>query len=332
MELIRGLHNIKPKHRGCVLTIGNFDGVHLGHQAVLARVREQAATYGVPAAVMIFEPQPLELFAPEKAPARLSRWQDKFRALSDNGMDRVLLTQFNARFANLTAEQFIEDVLVAKLGVKLLVVGDDFRFGKGRTGDFKLLQQAGKHFGFDVIDTASYRTEEIRVSSTAIRSALATADFAAAERMLGRPFSFVGRVRHGAKRGRTIGFPTANIALQRLHSPLHGVYMVNVETAGKLYGGVANVGRKPTVAGDKELLEVHIFDFQPTAAMPDLYGQTLRVTPLVWLRDEQQFADFAALQAQIKADADTARALFAAMHDEQNNSDSAAAELTNSSK
>ncbi|MCH8492578.1 MAG: bifunctional riboflavin kinase/FAD synthetase [Idiomarina sp.] len=315
MELIRGLHNIAARHRGCVLTIGNFDGVHLGHQAVLANVRAQAQALQVPAAVMIFEPQPLELFAPHKAPARLSRWQDKYRMLAACGIDRLLLTQFNQRFANLTAEQFIEEVLVKQLGVKLLVVGDDFRFGKGRTGDFKLLQAAGETFGFQVIDTTSYRTENIRVSSTAIRSALVTADFAAAEHMLGRPFEFTGRVRHGAKRGRTIGFPTANIALQRQRSPLTGVFAVNVKIAGdpasQSYGGVANIGRKPTVNGERELLEVHLFDYPASAGPDDLYGKQLTVTPLLWLRDEHKFASFEALQKQIIEDAEAARAFLA---------------------
>lgn len=297
-----------------MLTIGNFDGVHLGHQAVLANVRAQAKILGLPAAVMIFEPQPLELFAPMKAPARLSRWQDKYRLLANCGMDRLLLTQFNQRFANLTAEQFIEEVLVKQLGVKLLVVGDDFRFGQGRSGDFALLQEAGKRFNFTVVDTASYRTEDIRVSSTAVRSALATADFAAAEHMLGRPFAFSGRVRHGAKRGRTIGFPTANIALQRQRSPLHGVFAVNVQIAGddasQIYGGVANIGRKPTVNGDRELLEVHLFAYQPQHN-DDLYGKQLTVTPLLWLRDERKFASFAELQEQIITDAQAAQAYLA---------------------
>ncbi|EGN74686.1 riboflavin kinase/FMN adenylyltransferase [Idiomarina sp. A28L] len=312
MELIRGLHNIAARHRGCVLTIGNFDGVHLGHQAVLARVREQAERLHVPAAVMIFEPQPLELFAPHRAPARLSRWQDKWQMFRQCGMDRMLITQFNQRFASLTAEAFIEQVLVAQLGVKLLVVGDDFRFGKGRSGDFALLQEAGKRLGFSVIDTKSYRTENIRVSSTAIRSALETADFAAAEHMLGRPFSFTGRVRHGEKRGRTIGFPTANIALQRQQSPLKGVFAVTAEVSGKVYGGVANIGRKPTVNGERELLEVHLFGFQPTPELPDLYGKALTVTPLVWLRDEHKFNSFPELQNQIQQDAEAARAYLAA--------------------
>ncbi|RUO32805.1 bifunctional riboflavin kinase/FAD synthetase [Aliidiomarina sanyensis] len=310
MELIRGLHNIRPEHRGCVLTIGNFDGVHLGHQAVLEQVHAQALARKVPSVAMIFEPQPLELFAPDRAPARLYRWQDKYKHIAECGVDRLLLTQFNARFANLTAEAFIEDVLVGKLGVSLLVVGDDFRFGKARTGDFNLLKQAAKHFGFEVIDTQSYRTESIRVSSTAIRSALTTADFETAARMLGRPYAISGRVRHGAKKGRTIGFPTANVALHRLHNPLRGVYAVGLETAHHVYAGVANIGRKPTVAGTEELLEVHLFDFPGPRDSAELYGEQVLVTPLAWLRAEKKFASFDALHAQIIEDAALARALL----------------------
>ncbi|TRW50286.1 bifunctional riboflavin kinase/FAD synthetase [Aliidiomarina halalkaliphila] len=310
MELIRGLHNIRPEHRGCVLTIGNFDGVHLGHQAVLEQVHAQAEARHVPSVAMIFEPQPLELFAPGRAPARLYRWQDKYRHIAECGIDRLLLTQFNKRFANLSAEDFIEQVLVTQLGVSLLVVGDDFRFGKGRTGDFALLKKAADHFGFAVIDTQSYRTESIRVSSTAIRSALTTADFESAASMLGRPYAIYGRVRHGEKRGRTIGFPTANIGLHRLHPPLRGVYAVGLETENHVYAGVANIGRKPTVNGTEELLEVHLFEFPGPNDSAELYGQNVVVTPLAWLREERRFESFAALQAQITEDATLARALL----------------------
>lgn len=226
MELIRGIHNIKAHHSGCVLTIGNFDGVHLGHQAVLRQVSEQAAKLGLPATVMTFEPQPLELFAKEKAPARLTRLRDKFVQLSKLNIERLLCVNFNKRFANQTPDEFISDLLVKRLGVKFLVVGDDFCFGKGRKGNFKMLKEAGEKHGFEVVSTQSFCLEQLRVSSTAIREALASDELNSAAEMLGRDYSISGRVSHGRKLGRTIGFPTANIPLKRCVSPVSGVYVV----------------------------------------------------------------------------------------------------------
>lgn len=298
MQLIRGIHNIRPEHRGCVLTIGNFDGVHLGHQAVLAQVRAQARARGLPAMVMTFEPQPQELFQPDRAPARLTNLREKHDALAQQGIERHLVVHFNQRFANQPARDFIEQVLVAQLGVKFLVVGDDFRFGKGREGDFTMLQQAGRELGFEVVDTQSYRRQQERVSSTATRRALAAGDFAQAEALLGRAYAFQGRVVHGQKKGRTIGYPTANIQLKRLHSPLQGVFAVQVQiNDGKMYAGVANIGRRPTLNGKQMQIEVHLFDFNG-----DLYGQQLRVIPKQFIRAEQRFADFRQLQQQIAAD------------------------------
>lgn len=306
MQLIRGIHNIRPEHRGCVLTIGNFDGVHLGHQAVLAQVKAQALARGVAATVMTFEPQPQELFQPDKAPARLTNLREKCRALYAQGIDRHIVIEFNRKFANLPAREFIEQVLVAKLGVQFLVVGDDFRFGHGREGDFAMLQRAGTELGFEVVDTHSYRQQQQRVSSTAIRAALSAGDFGHAATMLGRPYAFEGRVVHGEKKGRTIGFPTANIQLKRLHSPLQGVFAVQVQTNdGKMHSGVANIGRRPTLNGEQVQLEVHLFDFAS-----DLYGQQLRVVPTHFIRAEQKFADFAQLQQQIARDAEKAKALL----------------------
>lgn len=303
MELIRGLHNIAPAHRHCVLTIGNFDGVHLGHQAVLQRVRARAQELQLPAVVMTFEPQPLEFFRPELAPARLTTWREKHALLAEQNIQRMLCTPFNAKFASQLPEDFVRDVLVAKLGVKLLVVGDDFRFGKDRAGDFKFLQQAGARYGFAVVDTQSYRQEAQRVSSTLIRDALAQGQFGLAKDMLGREFTLSGRVAHGAKKGRTIGFPTANVALKRLRSPLQGVFGVQAEVAGKRYQGVANIGRRPTVNGVGVQLETHLFNFSG-----DLYGQQMQVTPLHKIRDEIKFDSLEALQQQIKADVMQAQA------------------------
>ncbi|WP_272977888.1 MULTISPECIES: bifunctional riboflavin kinase/FAD synthetase [Idiomarina] len=316
MELIRGIHNLRSEHHGCVLTIGNFDGVHLGHQAVLAQVKAQARALGVAAAVMTFEPQPQEIFQPEKAPARLTNWREKYLALRDQQIDRHLVIEFNRKFASQPPIEFIENVLVEKLGVKFLVVGDDFRFGYKREGDFALLQREGKRLGFEVVDTRSYRQQQQRVSSTAIRAALAEGDFERAESMLGRPYQMMGKIVHGRKNGRTIGFPTANIPLKRLKSPLHGVFAVKINVGRALgattnsraegtYHGVANLGTRPTLNGDEVQLEVHLFDFSG-----NLYGQHATVTPVAKLRSEQRFASLEHLKQQIEKDAARARALL----------------------
>ncbi|MDR9831140.1 bifunctional riboflavin kinase/FAD synthetase [Vibrio sp. FNV 38] len=303
MELIRGIHNISSQHHGCVLTIGNFDGVHLGHQMVLEQVIAQAKLLGLPSTVMTFEPQPLELFAKDKAPARLTRLRDKYVQLNKLDVDRLLCVNFNRHFADLSATSFIEELLVNKLGVKFLVVGDDFSFGKGRQGDFKMLQQAGYDYGFEVVSTQSFCLQEQRVSSTAIRQALAANDLTSAKTMLGRDYSISGRVSHGRKLGRTIGFPTANIPLKRCVSPVSGVYVVEVHgVAHSPIGGVANIGQRPTVNGVRQQLEVHLFDFHA-----NLYGKQLEVSLLHKLRDEKKFDSFDLLKQQIELDAEAAR-------------------------
>ncbi|MCG9555419.1 bifunctional riboflavin kinase/FAD synthetase [Vibrio sp. Isolate31] len=303
MELIRGIHNIKAQHHGCVLTIGNFDGVHLGHQEVLSQVCEQAAALGLPSVVMTFEPQPMELFARDKAPARLTRLRDKYVQLSKLDISRLLCVNFNQYFASLSAEAFIKDLLVDKLGVKFLVVGDDFCFGKGRTGNFAMLKEAGEKHGFEVVSTQSYCLNQLRVSSTEIRNALAVDDLAASATMLGRDYSISGRVSHGRKLGRTIGFPTANIPLKRCVSPVSGVYVVEaLDIDGVPVGGVANIGQRPTVNGVRQQLEVHFFDFKA-----NLYGKQLEVRLLHKLRDEIKFESFDALKNQIELDAEAAR-------------------------
>ncbi|WP_070972283.1 bifunctional riboflavin kinase/FAD synthetase [Vibrio sonorensis] len=303
MELIRGIHNLNPSHAGCVLTIGNFDGVHLGHQEVLSQVIEKAHRMGLASTVMTFEPQPLELFARERAPARLTRLRDKFVQLGKLGVDRLVCINFNAQFADMTADHFISDLLVKKLGVKYLVVGDDFCFGRGRQGNFKMLEQAGARMGFEVVSTQSFCLSEQRVSSTAIRDALARDNLISASEMLGRDYSISGRVSHGRKLGRTIGFPTANIPLKRCVSPVSGVYVVKALGLGEqALGGVANIGNRPTVNGVRQQLEVHLFDFQG-----DLYGKQLEIVLLHKLRNEQKFESFEALKQQIELDAEAAR-------------------------
>jgi len=303
MELIRGIHNIQPQHNGCVLTIGNFDGVHLGHQEVLNQVAAKAKALGLPSVVMTFEPQPMELFGKENSPARLTRLRDKFVQLSKLSIDRLLCVNFNHQFASIEAEAFIRDLLVGQLGVKFLVIGDDFCFGRERRGDFAMLQRAGQELGFEVVSTHSFCLDSFRVSSTAIREALAHDDLAAATLMLGRYYSIAGRVSHGRKLGRTIGFPTANIPLKRCVSPVSGVYVVEVSgLPNSPVGGVANIGQRPTVNGVRQQLEVHLFDFEG-----DLYGKQLEVTLLHKLRNERKFESFDALKQQIESDAEAAR-------------------------
>ncbi|MGS2720289.1 bifunctional riboflavin kinase/FAD synthetase [Paraglaciecola aestuariivivens] len=298
MELIRGLHNIREKHQGCVLTIGKFDGVHLGHQAVLTQVVEKAKALNLPSTVMVFEPQPEELFTPERAPARLSLLRDKYTQLKALGIDRLLCVKFDRHFANYSATDFVEGLLVNKLGIKYLVVGDDFRFGKGRVGDFDTLVAEGKKCHFDVVSTQSFRLAKCRISSTAIRHAIRQNDFALAEQMLGRPFTIAGKVLHGDKRGRTIGFPTANVLLKRCKAPVNGVFAVNVTVNNQVYAGVANIGHRPTVNGQRSQLEVHLFDFSG-----NLYGQFISVALLSKIREEMKFDSFELLHKQIQLDA-----------------------------
>jgi len=306
MKLIRGIHNLGQAPHGCVLTIGNFDGVHRGHQALLQRLLAEGRERGLPVVVMIFEPQPLELFAVDKAPARLTRLREKVHYLAESGVDYVLCVRFDRRFAALTAQAFISDLLVKRLGVQYLAVGDDFRFGAGREGDFLLLQKAGDEFGFDVTSTQTFCEGGLRISSTAVRQALADDDLELAETLLGHPFSIAGRVVHGDELGRTIGFPTANLPLRRQVSPVKGVYAVEVAGLGdKLLPGVANIGTRPTVAGVRQQLEVHLLD-----VVMDLYGRHIDVILRKKIRNEQRFASLDELKAQIARDELTARELF----------------------
>ncbi len=304
LKLIRGLYNLRPEHQGSVATIGNFDGVHRGHQAVIAQLHEQADALGCSATVITFEPLPHEYFLGDQAPGRLTPLREKLVLFDRLGIDQLLCLPFNASLANLSAEDFIQQVLVDGLHIRRLVVGDDFRFGKGRSGDFALLQRAGRAQGFEVVDTRTHVCDEgERISSTRIRKALAQGDFALAEQLLGRPFTMSGRVIHGDKRGRTIGFPTANIRANHPVSPLRGVFAVHVEGLGN---GVANVGTRPTFDGKHYLAEIHLLDFTG-----DLYGQRITVQWQKKLRDERKFDNFQALVAQIEKDIAAARQYFA---------------------
>ncbi len=308
MQLVRGLQSLQPRHRGCVATIGNFDGVHRGHQAILARLRERAAELGLPSCVVIFEPQPREYFAPGQAPARLTRLREKLELLAEQGVDRVLCLAFNRRLRELSAAEFVHAVLVEGLGVEHLEVGDDFRFGCDRAGDFDFLRKAGAVEGFTVESATTIEVDGERVSSTRLRAALAAADFALAERLLGRPFAITGRVLHGQKLGRQLDAPTANIQLKRRRPPVDGVFTVSAELDGRQWPGVANIGTRPSVKSDGQPhLEVHLLDYAG-----DLYGRRLRITFHRKLRDEQRFASLEALKAAIDADIAAARAYWRA--------------------
>jgi riboflavin kinase/FMN adenylyltransferase len=306
MQLVRGIHNIRLADHGCVLTIGNFDGVHLGHQQVIKALVSKATALKCVAAVLVFEPQPQELFSPKTAPARLCRLRDKYNLLAKLGVQRLICVNFTAKFAGQTAEHFIENLLVNKLGIKHLIVGDDFHFGKNRVGNFEMLSQAGETYGFDVSDTASYKMADCRISSTAIRQALEQDHLTDAEQMLGREYSIIGRVFHGDKRGRQLGFPTANVLLKRRVSPLSGVFAVMVNTNSGQFKGVANIGARPTVNGIRQQLEVHLFDFDES-----LYGQCIEVIVKKKLRPVKRFENLNLLTEQIKQDSEQAKQALA---------------------
>lgn len=306
MELIRGLHNLREKHRGCVATIGNFDGVHLGHKQVLAQVKQKAQELGLPSVVITFEPQPREFFAKHNAPPRLTRFSEKFCLLEAEGIDRHLCLTFNQRLREMTADQFVKELLLGGLAVKHFVVGDDFRFGCDRSGDYNMLKAAGDQYGFTVVNTQTLLSAEQRVSSTRIRELLSQHDFAAAEALLGWRYSLTGRVMHGQKLGRQLGVPTANVRMHRFPCPMHGVYAVEVFWQGYRIQGVCNVGMRPTVGSQHPVLETHLFDFDQ-----DIYGQLLTVEFKHFIRPEQKFAGLDELKAHIFKDIDDARAYFA---------------------
>ncbi len=304
MQLVRGQHNLRARHQGCAATIGNFDGVHLGHQVVFNALRDKAQQLAVPSTVILFEPQPMEFFQPQNAPPRLTRLREKLIHIRRCGIDRVVLLEFNQRLASLAAERFVQQVLVDSLGIRHLYVGDDFRFGRGREGDFSLLQRIGREQGFSVQGMDTVCHEDCRISSTRIREALAAGDFSTAELCLGRPYQICGRVGHGEQRGRMIGFPTLNVNLHRCSSPVRGVFAVLVQGLDdRDLPGVANVGIRPTVGGgDRPLLEVHLFDFDR-----QVYGSQVGITFLGKIRDEKKFSSIEELQQQILLDAAQAR-------------------------
>ncbi|MCF6299448.1 MAG: bifunctional riboflavin kinase/FAD synthetase [Thiomicrorhabdus sp.] len=310
MQLILGIHNLKciqtALQRGCVLTIGNFDGVHLGHQQVLKALVAQAKQLGLPSVVMLFEPLPIEYFAPDNAPVRLMNFREKIKALQGYGIDYVLCVRFNRAFSSLTAQQFVQTVLVEALKVQHLVVGDDFRFGQQRQGDFAYLVQAGEAQGFSVTDMPTFDVAGKRVSSTRIRLALQTPNLMEAKALLGKPFHFNGRVIHGQKLGRTLGFRTLNLNPKRIQMPVQGVFAVTVDgIADTPWPGVANIGLRPTVDGVRPSIEVHLFDWNK-----EVYGAHVSVTLQHFIRPEQKFNGIEALKKQIGLDVEQAKEFF----------------------
>jgi len=306
MDVVRGLHNLARVRRGCVLTVGNYDGVHLGHRQMIGVLKRRATALGLASTVLVFEPSSKEFIDPDGAPARLTRWREKYLALAALGVDRLVTLRFDERMRAMTPEGFVNELIVGALGARHVVVGDDFRYGCRAAGSIDSLSAAGRALGFGVEQLAPYVFDSVRVSSTVIRERLWLGNFAGAAQLLGRPYCMLGRVAPGRQLGRTLGFPTANLRIGRRKPPLWGITAVRVHgiSAGAL-PGVASLGTRPTVDGVEPLLEVHVFDFEG-----DLYGRSIEVEFVAKLRDEEKFASLDALKAQMHIDAVQARAVL----------------------
>lgn len=320
MNVIHSTDEFLQRHSGCVATIGKFDGVHKGHQRIVEQLLAKARQFGVPAVAVVIEPHPEEFFTanPGDCPPRLSEASEKTQLLHAMGVDYVYLLEFKASLSQLSPQAYIRDILVAGLNVRCLIVGNDFRFGHKRAGDFAMLQQFGAIHGFDVVETASYLHEGVRVSSTFVRECLARADFGRVEQILGRPYGITGKVVKGRQLGRNLGFPTCNLALNRRNIPLHGVYacsvMIRSQEGEELRAnGAANIGYRPTVdaqgaadmAAPVAWLEVHLLDFNK-----DIYGAEVTVIFRHFVRAEQKFESLEALIASITRDVEHVRAWF----------------------
>ena len=303
MQLIRGLQNLKEQP-GCVLTIGNFDGIHAGHQKIIRSLVTRAKSLGLPSVVISFSVPPESFFGRPKA--RLSSFRDKHLFLESLGVEKHLLIRFNKDFSQMSARSFVEDFLLAKLKMRCCFIGDDFRFGKDRQGDYSMLENMAKNSGFVAQKVNRVNVNGQRVSSSEIRRLLRLGEFKMAEELLGRPFAIGGRIMHGEKRGRTIGFPTINISIGRKLSPVLGVFAVLIELNKKTYQGVCNVGKRPTIGGEKTLLEVNIFDFDK-----NVYGEHAKVLFKYRIREEMKFESIEQLQGQIAIDANIAKRYFA---------------------
>jgi len=320
-QLIRGLYNLAPhiaRIQGGVVTIGNFDGVHIGHQQLLASVKKKAEQLKVASIVIIFEPQPLEFFAgPKVTTPRLTRFREKFLALQKAGVDFLIVLPFNQELANLSAQDFIDTVLVYYLKPQEIVVGEDFRFGHKRSGNFTYLKDYAAKFGITVQAMPTFFFEQERVSSTRVRQALTENNLALATQLLGRPYSMQGRVRHGDKVGRNLGFPTANIFLHRHLSPVLGIYTVYVHGLSKIpIAGVANIGTRPAIGGTRALLEVHLLDFDQ-----EIYGRYVEIEFCKKLRNEEWYPNLELLKQAISNDVKCAREYFKILNENGNTND-----------
>jgi len=306
MEVIRGLINIKERHKGAVITVGNFDGVHTGHRTILLEMKRKAEALQTKTLLICFEPQPREFFDFYNAPARLTRFKEKVELLEELGIDMVLCLKFDDSFRETTAERFIE-ILGKDLAAQAVYVGDDSRFGQGRTGNFGQLEAASQRYGFKVFNFETIVYGEDRVSSTRIRECLNAGDFDMAEQLLGHPYFITGKVIYGRQIGRTLGVPTMNVQLHRYVAPIAGVFACECIVRGRQYRGVANVGVRPTldVALLKPVLEVHLFDFDET-----VYGDNVKVIFRLKIRDEKKFDGLDELKAAIYADIETAKNWF----------------------
>ncbi len=306
MELIRGQHNLRERHRGCVLTIGNFDGVHRGHQALIAKAKARARELGLPLAVLSFEPTPREFFSPDSVAGRVATFRSRIELLSAQGVDRLILQRFDKKFSAYDPTAFVDELLVGKLGVRALVIGDDFRFGARRAGGIELLRELGKKHGYTIENLDTVALDGCRCSSTSLRAALAEADVKLAAAILGRPYTLRGRIRRGLQLGRKLGMPTTNINLHRKLALKQGIYAVRAKVNGRAWEGVASLGIRPTLGLTRCLLETHLFG-EPG----ELYGQTMEVEFCRYLRPELKFDSLDALSVQMQRDADDARAFFA---------------------
>lgn len=306
IKLIRGFSNLKFNNTGCVATIGNFDGLHKGHQELLNHTIKMARSLGLPSVLITFEPHPQEFFRSAAAAPRLTRLREKLEYLQTSDIDQVLILHFNAKLAGLSAEDFVQRVLVQGLGVRHLIIGDDFHFGKDRKGDFSFLQQQGEKYNFTVSSTPTKQYQDRRISSQWVREVLHQGDLELAEKLLGHPYMLTGKVAHGNKKGRELGFPTANIHLFRHVAPLSGVFAVKIHGINnRIYYGAANIGNRPTISGGRVILEIHIFDLNES-----IYGKQLQVEFVKKLRDEKRYDNLEALIEQIAKDVEKAKQVF----------------------
>ena len=306
MKLIRNRSPLLSQSCGCVVTLGNFDGIHLGHQVLLKKLEALKASSHLPVVLITFEPQPKEFFAKRQTVSRLMRFCEKWLALQAYSIDYVLCLQFNTALANLSPEQFVRQIVVGQLNAKIVVVGDDFHFGAKRAGDYEQLKKLGEQYSFQAIELPTVMLDGERVSSTRVRQALEAGNLDYAQQLLGRPYRLYGKVVHGDRLGRHLGYPTANINLHRQLVPLAGIFVIRVYGLGeRFYNGVANLGTRPTVGGTRILLEVHLFDFNA-----EIYGRHIEVEFLHKLRDEVRYDAIEELVNQIRRDVKNAKGYF----------------------